>query len=48
MEGARWDRSTQSIEESQPKILYDSMPVIWLQPGKKSEITHDSCYECPG
>ncbi|XP_067934548.1 dynein axonemal heavy chain 3-like [Watersipora subatra] len=47
MEGARWDREAQSIEESLPKILYDPMPVIWLRPGKKSEITHGNSYECP-
>jgi len=48
MEGARWDRTTQVIEESQPKILYDSMPVIWLKPGCKTDIRHDNSYECPG
>lgn len=48
MEGARWDRHEQSITESNPKVLYDTMPVIWLQPGKKSDIRHNSCYECPG
>ena len=48
MEGARWDRQEQSITESHPKVLYDTMPVIWLQPGKKTDIKHNSCYECPG
>lgn len=48
MEGARWDRQEMVIEESQPKVLYDAMPVIWLRPGKKSEISHEQEYECPG
>lgn len=48
MEGARWDRQDQIITESQPKVLYDTMPVIWLKPGKKTDIQHNSCYECPG
>jgi len=48
MEGARWSRTNKIIEESLPKVLYDSMPVIWLRPGKKSEISHGQAYECPG
>lgn len=48
MEGARWDRQAKVIEESHPKMLYDAVPVIWLKPGKKSEIHHDKTYECPG
>ena len=28
MEGARWDRKKKIIEESNPKILYDLVPVV--------------------
>lgn len=28
MEGARWDRSKKCIEESQPKLLYETVPVV--------------------
>uniref|UniRef100_A0A8C3I3V3 Dynein axonemal heavy chain 3 n=1 Tax=Chrysemys picta bellii TaxID=8478 RepID=A0A8C3I3V3_CHRPI len=47
LEGARWDRETMQIGESLPKILYDSMPVIWLKPGKSSTFLHENIYSCP-
>ncbi|XP_070269812.1 dynein axonemal heavy chain 3 [Myotis yumanensis] len=47
LEGARWDRSTQQIEESLPKILYDPLPIIWLKPGKSAAFLHQDIYECP-
>ena len=31
MEGARWDRKKKYIEESQPKILYDIVPIVSLK-----------------
>ena len=37
MEGARWCRKTQVIAESNPKILYDQVPIIWLKPGERSK-----------
>ncbi|XP_053321162.1 dynein axonemal heavy chain 3-like [Spea bombifrons] len=46
IEGARWDRKTRSISESFPKVLYESMPIIWLLPGVKMA-TMDSLYACP-
>ncbi|XP_068129764.1 dynein axonemal heavy chain 3-like [Hyperolius riggenbachi] len=46
MEGARWDREKEMINESFPKVLYESMPVIQLIPGEKiAEM--DSFYRCP-
>ncbi|CAM4521786.1 dynein axonemal heavy chain 3 [Lepidochelys kempii] len=47
LEGARWDRETMQIGESLPKILYDSMPVIWLKPGESSAFLHENIYSCP-
>ncbi|XP_066284547.1 dynein axonemal heavy chain 3-like isoform X3 [Branchiostoma lanceolatum] len=47
LEGARWDRQKGLLAESLPKILYDTLPVIWLKPGKISEITEKATYECP-
>ena len=28
IEGARWDRQAKVVAESQPKILYDTLPVV--------------------
>ncbi|MEE6522901.1 hypothetical protein FKM82_021548 [Ascaphus truei] len=47
LEGARWDRQTMLIEESLPKILYDSIPIIWLKPGESSTFLHENLYFCP-
>ncbi|XP_067685210.1 dynein axonemal heavy chain 3-like [Haliotis asinina] len=47
MEGARWCRQTQVIAESQPKILYDPTPIIWLKPGEKSQFADGLTYSCP-
>jgi dynein heavy chain len=32
LEGARWNRDLQSLDESRPGELFTAMPVIWLQP----------------
>ncbi|XP_075130611.1 dynein axonemal heavy chain 3-like [Leptodactylus fuscus] len=46
MEGARWDRDKHMIGESFPKVLYESMPIIWLIPKEKvSQVA--SFYQCP-
>ncbi|NXU51136.1 DYH3 protein, partial [Turnix velox] len=47
LEGARWDRESLVIGESLPKILYDSLPVIWLKPGESSKFLHMNTYSCP-
>jgi dynein heavy chain len=51
LDGARWDRKTRKIAESVPKVLQDSMPVIWLKPIRKSELdellTERSVYMAP-
>ncbi|KAG9490480.1 hypothetical protein GDO78_006034 [Eleutherodactylus coqui] len=46
MEGARWDCDKHMIAESFPKVLYESMPIIWLIPGEKAG-QMDSFYQCP-
>jgi len=43
IEGARWDEKNMVIGESQPKILTEEMPVIWLKPcmkGKQKDQVH--------
>uniref|UniRef100_A0A8B9NVE3 Dynein axonemal heavy chain 3 n=1 Tax=Apteryx owenii TaxID=8824 RepID=A0A8B9NVE3_APTOW len=47
LEGARWDRESLLIGESLPKILYDSLPIIWLKPGESSRFLHENIYSCP-
>ncbi|KAM4037486.1 dynein axonemal heavy chain 3-like [Anomaloglossus baeobatrachus] len=46
MEGARWDCDRHVINESFPKVLYESMPIIWLIPEEKVSVM-DSFYQCP-
>ncbi|CAB3984933.1 dynein heavy chain 12, axonemal-like, partial [Paramuricea clavata] len=47
LEGARWDRKKGVIGESLPKILHDSMPAVWVKPGKTVDITYSQTYRCP-
>ncbi|XP_032895202.1 dynein heavy chain 3, axonemal-like [Amblyraja radiata] len=47
MEGARWDWLKRVIGESLPKVLYDSLPIIWLKPGEKSSFKEQPIYGCP-
>ncbi|XP_074961219.1 dynein axonemal heavy chain 3 [Phalacrocorax aristotelis] len=47
LEGARWDRESLVIGESLPKILYDSLPIIWLKPGESSKFPCTNIYSCP-
>ena len=35
------------IAESHPKILFDTIPVIWLKPGKFAEFEPKPIYRCP-
>uniref|UniRef100_UPI00398E73BF dynein axonemal heavy chain 3 isoform X1 n=2 Tax=Pristiophorus japonicus TaxID=55135 RepID=UPI00398E73BF len=47
LEGARWDRAKMVIGESFPKILFDTMPIIWLKPGVSATFLHQNIYYCP-
>uniref|UniRef100_A0A8C4VID0 Dynein axonemal heavy chain 3 n=1 Tax=Falco tinnunculus TaxID=100819 RepID=A0A8C4VID0_FALTI len=47
LEGARWDRESLVMGESLPKVLYDSLPIIWLKPGESSTFLHMNIYSCP-
>uniref|UniRef100_A0A3B1K2M2 Dynein axonemal heavy chain 3 n=1 Tax=Astyanax mexicanus TaxID=7994 RepID=A0A3B1K2M2_ASTMX len=47
LEGARWDRERGVLAESLPKILFDPLPIIWLQPAQSSASQQHSVYQCP-
>ncbi|XP_043943753.1 dynein axonemal heavy chain 3-like [Protopterus annectens] len=48
IEGARWDRKKHALGESIPKVLFESMPVIWLKPSEKSCFKEGlATYGCP-
>ena len=47
VEGARWDRENMMLAESQPKILSDTLPLIWCKPGETSKFEKKPIYKCP-
>uniref|UniRef100_A0A671G5J5 Dynein axonemal heavy chain 3 n=1 Tax=Rhinolophus ferrumequinum TaxID=59479 RepID=A0A671G5J5_RHIFE len=47
LEGACWDRIRMQLGESLPKILYDTLPIIWLKPGQSATFQHQNIYVCP-
>ncbi|VDL85523.1 unnamed protein product [Schistocephalus solidus] len=46
-DGARWDAENECIGESHPKILFDTIPAIWLVPMKIQDINPEAKYHCP-
>lgn len=47
VDGARWDRSKGILAEQMSKVLYDTMPVIWIKPVRISDLKTGHSYECP-
>ena len=54
LEGARWDPTTQKLQEAEPKVFHEPMPPVWLEPITRlstetaSEAsTEDYFYPCP-
>ncbi|XP_076164105.1 dynein heavy chain 3, axonemal [Ptiloglossa arizonensis] len=47
LEGARWNRELKRLDESKPKIMFDVLPIIWLQPGIKVNFVVKLVYHCP-
>uniref|UniRef100_A0A3Q3B332 Dynein axonemal heavy chain 12 n=1 Tax=Kryptolebias marmoratus TaxID=37003 RepID=A0A3Q3B332_KRYMA len=46
LDGARWDKEG-VLAEQHPKVLFDSMPIIWIKPEKKSTDEPQALYVCP-
>jgi dynein heavy chain len=46
LDGCRWDPHTEALGESEPKVLYSEVPVIWLKPTTKPVPT-SGVYESP-
>lgn len=47
VDGARWDDDNGVIEEQLPKVLYSSMPVIWLKPIGRDQMVEEGRYRAP-
>ncbi|XP_066595663.1 dynein axonemal heavy chain 3 [Prorops nasuta] len=47
LEGARWNREINALDESKPKVMFDVVPIIWFKPGKKIDFIIKSIYTCP-
>ncbi|MEE6501786.1 hypothetical protein FKM82_004321 [Ascaphus truei] len=47
LDGARWDRQSGVLSEQHPKMLFDSVPIIWIKPNKRSDIKKSKSYVCP-
>ena len=47
LEGARYDPSTCVLAESEPKVLFTELPMMWFQPMQTSDIPEYAHYDCP-
>lgn len=47
VDGARWDRNSQRLEELYPTVLFDILPVVWLKPIRKLDLVEGGRYRCP-
>lgn len=47
MEGCKWNTEDQHLDESDPKVLYTAMPMVWIKPAKLEDFAKTQCYECP-
>ncbi|XP_015609892.1 dynein heavy chain 7, axonemal isoform X2 [Cephus cinctus] len=47
LDGARFNTETMEMDESLTKVLYDTVPYMWLVPMKKDDIVERTSYTCP-
>lgn len=41
MQGARWDDDSMTLADSYPKVLWSTVPLLWLIPEEKEKDRHD-------
>merc|ERR1711998_706780 len=47
LEGCRWDKKTEGLAESQPKVLFSPAPIIWFKPIQGADLGSYPHYACP-
>ncbi|XP_044001131.1 dynein axonemal heavy chain 7-like isoform X2 [Aphidius gifuensis] len=47
LDGARFNMEIMKLDESLPKVLFDTVPHLWLLPMKKEEVPKRLTYTCP-
>ena len=47
LEGARYDSDTTFLAESEPKVLYTEIPMMWFLPMEADKIPDEPHYNCP-
>ncbi|NXW50194.1 DYH12 protein, partial [Nyctiprogne leucopyga] len=47
LDGALWDRTKGMLAEQYPKLLFDTIPIIWIKPTAKSDIKKSNAYVSP-
>ncbi|KAK9812825.1 hypothetical protein WJX72_004356 [[Myrmecia] bisecta] len=47
IEGCRWDWDYHTLAESEPKVLFTAMPVMWMIPKEVSKFAEFQHYVCP-
>lgn len=47
LEGGRFDRDSKRLQDSIPRVLFDTMPCIWLKPVSAAKYKPESVYNCP-
>jgi len=49
LDGCKWDKGRQSLVDSDPKVLYAPLPILWISATGSVDKTkvRDTIYECP-
>ena len=47
LEGTRWDTDLHVLNESNPKVLFEPCPMLWLKPSLISNFSNYPNYNCP-